>query len=138
MAPEGLTPRQVQAEFDKYAIDQAQDALQLSDEQYPPFVRHFGALQQARRQTRAQRTRLLTTITQLLRTRPSVDDGRIAAAVRAVDDHERATVAEIQRAYAAIDEVLTMRQRARFRVLEDQLEQRKVDMLFRARQGPRR
>lgn len=138
MPPEGLTPRQVQAEFDKYAIDQAQDALQLSDEQYPQFVRHFGTLQQVRRQTRAQRLRLLNQITQLLRTRPSVDDGRIAAATRAIDEHERSALAEVQRAYAAVDEVLTPRQRARFRVLEDRLEQRKLDMLFRAGQGPRR
>jgi Spy/CpxP family protein refolding chaperone len=133
-----LTPRQVQAEFDRYTIDQAQDALQLSDEQYPRFVRHVRSLQQARRQSRAQRTQLLMQLTQLLRTRPSVDEARLAAATRAVDDHERATVAEIQKAYAAVDEVLTPRQRARFRVLEDQLEQKMFEMLVRARQGPRR
>lgn len=135
---DGLTPRQVQAEFDKYAIDQAQDALQLSDEQYPRFVQHVRTLQQVRRQTRAQRAQLLMQMTMLLRTRPSVEDGRIAVATKAVDDHERQALADIQKAYGAVDEVLTPRQRARFRVLEDQLEQKKLDMLFRARQGPRR
>jgi hypothetical protein len=132
-----LTPRQVQAEFDKYTIDQAQDALQLSDEQYPRFVRHVRALQQVRRQARAQRNQLLMQLTQLLRARPSVDEGRLAAATRAVDDHERATLAEVQKAYAAVDDVLNARQRARFRVLEDQLERKKLDMLSRA-QRPRR
>jgi hypothetical protein len=132
-----LTPRQVQAEFDRYAIDQAQDALQLSDEQYPRFVRQVRALHQVRRQARAQRNHLLMQLTQLLRARPSVDEARLAAATRAVDDHERIALAEIQKAYAAVDEVLDARQRARFRVLEDQLERKQLDMLSRA-QRPRR
>jgi hypothetical protein len=135
---DALTPGEIQAQFDAYAIVQAQDALQLSDEQYPQFVRRARALQGMRRQSRMQRNRLLTELNQLLRARPAADEQRLTAATRALDDHDRQSLVELQKAYAGVDEVLTPWQRGRFRLLEDQLEQKKLDMLFRARQGSRR
>lgn len=139
MAPrDALTPAEIQAQFDAYAIVQAQDALQLTDEQYPQFVRRARELQGLRRQSRMQRNRLLVQLNQLLRTRPQADEGRLTAATRALDEHDRQSPVELQKAYARVDEVLTPWQRGRFRVLEEQLEQKKLDMLFRARQGPRR
>lgn len=134
----GSTPREIQAQFDAYVIAQAESALQISEEQYPQFVRRVRALQAARREARMRRNRLLAQINQQLRAGEATDDAKLTAAARAVDEHERATLADVQKAYASIDEVLTPWQSARFRVLEDQLEQKKLDMLFRARQGPRR
>ena len=138
MTPGGITPREIQAQFDAYVIAQAETALRISEEQYPQFVRRVRALQAARRQARIGRNRLLAQINQLLRAGDSADEARLTAATRAVDEHERSTLTEVQKAYAAIDEVLTPWQRARFRVIEDQLEQKKVEMLMRARQGQRR
>ena len=135
---DALTAAEIQAQFDAYAIVQAQDALQLTDDQYPQFVRRARALQGLRRQSRVQRNRLLAQLNQLLRTRPAADEGSLAAATRALDDHDRQSLVDLQKAYAGVDEGLTPWQRGRFRVLEDQLEQKKLDMLFRARQGPRR
>ena len=133
----GLSPADIQAQFDQYVIGQAEGVLLISDEQRPQFVRRVRALQAARRQARVARNRLLAEMSQMLRGRGG-DEERLAAATRAIDEHERGTLANVQKAYAAIDEVLTPWQRARFRVLEDQLEQKKLDMLARARQGPRR
>lgn len=133
----GLTPREVQAQFDAYVIAQAEGALQITEEQYPQFVRRVRALQMARRETRVRRNRLLGALAELARNREA-DEGRLATAIRALDDHDRATLDAIARAYASLDEVLSPRQRARFRVLEDQLEQKKLEMVLRARQGPRR
>lgn len=138
LPPAGLSPREIQAQFDAYVVAQAEEALQITEDQYPQFVRRVRALQAARRQARIQRSRLLNELNGLVRTRDAVDDARLTAAVRAVDEQERNTLVEIQRAYAAIDEVLQPWQRARFRVIEDQLEQKKIEMLVRARQGPRR
>jgi hypothetical protein len=53
------------------------------------------------------------------------------------DQDERAAV-ETRRAYDALDEVLDPRQQARFRLLEERLEGRKLDLLMSARQGARR
>lgn len=139
LAPrDGLGPREIQAQFDAYVIAQAEAALQITEDQYPQFVRRVRALQAVRREARVRRNRLLAELSQTLRARDGADDARLAAATRSLDDQERATLAGVQKAYASIDEVLTPWQRARFRVLEDQLEQKKLDMMFRARQGPRR
>lgn len=132
----GLTPADIQAQFDNYVINQAESVLLISDEQRPQFVRRVRALQAVRRQARVARNRLLADTSQLLRGR--AEEERLAAATRAIDEHERDTLANVQKAYAAIDEVLTPWQQARFRVLEDRLEQKKLDMLLRAQQGPRR
>jgi len=43
----------------------------------------------------------------------------------------------MRQAYDALDEVLDARQQARFRVFEDQIEQRKLDLLMRARERAR-
>jgi Spy/CpxP family protein refolding chaperone len=133
----GLSPADIQAQFDQYVIGQAEGVLLIADEQRPQFVRRVRALQAVRRQARVARNRLLAEMSQLLRGR-GADEERLAAATRDIDAHEHNTLANVQKAYAAIDEVLTPWQRARFRVLEDQLEQKKIDMLARARQGPRR
>ena len=132
-----LSPADIQDQFDAYAIVQAQDALKLTDEQFPQFVRRARELHTLRRRARMARTRLIGSLNQLLRA-PDASDARLTAAVKALDDHERTSLEQLQKAYAAIDEVLDARQRARFRVLEEQLERKKLDMLFRARQGPRR
>ena len=128
-----LTPSDVQDQFDAYAIVQAQDALRLSDEQYPQFVRRARTLHATRRRMQAQRMRMINELGQLLRSR-NANEERLASATRALDQHERASLEAIQKAYAAVDEVLDARQRARFRVLEQQLERKKLDMLMRARQ----
>jgi len=135
---DGLTPREIQAQFDAYVIAQAEGVLRISEDQYPQFVRRVRALQMARREARMRRNRLVAQLAQLARSRENVDEAKLAAATRAIDEHERATPGEIARAFASLDEVLTPWQRARFRVLEDQLEQKKLDMVLRARQGPRR
>ena len=133
-SPRGhLTPSDVQDQFDAYAIVQAQDALKLSDEQYPQFVRRARMLHATRRRMQAQRMRMINQLGQLLRARDASEE-RLASATRALDEHERASLEAIQKAYAAVDEVLDARQRARFRVLEQQLERKKLDMLMRARQ----
>lgn len=132
-----LAPSDIQDQFDAYAIVQAQDALKLSDEQFPHFVRRARELQALRRRERVERARLMGDLTQALRARDA-SDARLAAATRALDEHERASLDRLQRAYAAVDDLLDVRQRARFRVLEEQLERKKLDMLFRARQAPRR
>lgn len=137
-APRGqLSPADIQDQFDAYAIVQAQDALKLTDEQFPEFVRRARELHALRRRARVSRTRLIGGLNQLLRD-SNASDARLSAAAKALDDHERISLEQMQRAYGAIDEVLDPRQRARFRVLEEQLERKKLDMLFRARQGPRR
>ena len=136
----GVSPREVQAQFDAYVVAQAEEALQVNEEQYPQFVRRVRNLQNVRRQARIERTRLIQRLNMSLRggRQGAAEQTDLTAAIRAIDEHERATLGEVQKAYAALDEVLTPWQRARFRVLEDQLEQKKVQMMMRAQQPIRR
>ena len=50
---------------------------------------------------------------------------------------ESRTAAELRKAYTDLDEVLDVRQQARFRVFEEQVERRKIELLMRARQQNR-
>jgi hypothetical protein len=44
---------------------------------------------------------------------------------------------DLREAYDALDQVLDVKQQARFRVFEEQMERRKVELLLRARQAAR-
>ena len=60
---------------------------------------------------------------------------RLKERLSALQELESRSAAELRSAYNQIDEVLDPRQQARFRVLEEQLERRKLELLMRARQN---
>ena len=59
---------------------------------------------------------------------------RRARAARALRDHDERATAEMRKAYETLDEVLDVRQQARFRIFEETIERRKLDLV---RPGPR-
>jgi hypothetical protein len=64
-----------------------------------------------------------------------VDESTIKDRLKALDDLEARATGEIQQQRDAIDQVLSPAQQARFRVFEETMEQRKIELLIRARQG---
>jgi len=131
-----LSPGEVVNMLDAYAIVQAQEALQLGDQQYGEFVARLKRLQQTRRRSLQARGAILQDLRRL--SGPgvaTVDEGAIRERLKALGDHDEQAAAEIRKAYQALDEILDPRQQARFRLLEEQLERRKIDLLQRARQG---
>jgi hypothetical protein len=58
--------------------------------------------------------------------------------LKGLKDHDQRAAAELLKAYEALDQVLDVRQQARFRVFELNMERQKLDMLLRARQGAAR
>jgi len=58
--------------------------------------------------------------------------------VRALRDLQVRSLTDIQAAYDAIDQLLNVRQQARFRLFEQEIEQRKVQLLMRTRQQQNR
>jgi hypothetical protein len=134
------TPAEVQELFDRYTLTQARDVLQLSDRQAADFESRMTQLHQTRRRNHQERLRLLGQLNQILE-EPKTDEQELRRALQALDEHDGRAAAELKRAYAGVDEVLDLRQRARYRVFEERLEQRKFDLLMRARQNrasPRR
>jgi hypothetical protein len=134
-----LNAGQILQMFDTLAIVQAEQALSLTQAQYPQFVSHLRALQQVRRRNLQARNRLLAELRRLLnpQTAPPPDDAVLREQLRALTDHDARAAAEIRAAYEALDQVLTVRQQARFRVFEENLERRKLELLARARQQTR-
>ena len=65
------------------------------------------------------------------------DEAQIKERLTALQELESRNAAEMRKAYNALDEVLDVRQQARFRVFEEQIERRKIELLMRARQQNR-
>lgn len=128
---------EVQRMFDAYALMQAEQVLKLSDAQYSTFLRRLRALQATRRKHQQARHQLIQELIRLTSPalQPPADEARLAERLKALVDLDERAGAELRSAYAAIDEVLDVRQRVRFRILEEQIERRKFELLARARGG---
>lgn len=131
-----LSPAEIQRLFDAMLVADAQQALALSDKQYPDFITRLRALQETRRTNLLQRLKLMADLQRLTNPRaPGGDEATLKERLGALQELESRSAAELRRAYNQIDEVLDLRQQARFRVLEEQLERRKLELLMRARQN---
>lgn len=132
----GLSPVEVLNMLDAYALVQAESALDLQEKQYGEFVRRLKNLHETRRRNQQARNRLIQELRRL--TQPQgkpAEDGVLAERLKALKEHDVRAAAELGRAYDALDEVLDLRQQARFRAFEENLERRKIDLLMRARRG---
>ena len=129
----GVSPVEIQRMFDAYALLQAQDQLKISDDQYSPFLARFKALQDVRRKAFLERTRLVLDLRRLT-TDAQGDEGRMKDRLKALQDLDARSGAEVRKAYDAIDQVLDVRQQAKFRVFEELMERRKLELVTRARQ----
>ena len=130
--PGGLRLDEVQQIVDGWEIATAEKMLELSDQQYVPFLQQLRRLQSGRRQQLMQRQRMLNMLRQTINQQPAVEEATVDTRVKQFDDQERRLQQEMQSLHAAIDAVLTPRQRARFRVLQEQMERRKLEVLSRA------
>ena len=135
-----MSPAEIQRIFDAYLIVQAQDALGLSEAQFAQFLSRLRALQNTRRVHQQERMRIIQELQRLTNPRnPNPgDEPTIRERLKALHDVESRSATEIRKAYTAVDEVLDARQQARFRVFEEQIERKKLDLLIRARQTPTR
>lgn len=131
-----LTPVEVLNMLDAYALVQAQNALDLKDEQYGEFVARLKRLQQTRRRNQQARNGLLMELRRLTNpTVPQVDEAAVRERLRQLREHDLKSAADLKAAYDSLDEVLDVRQQARFRLFEERIEQRKLDLLLRARRN---
>jgi hypothetical protein len=134
----GVSPAEVQQMFDAYALVQAQQALKLRDDQYPKFLTRLRTLQAVRRRAENQRLRIINELRRA--TQPAdgqVDESMIKDRLKTLNDLSATVAAEIKQAQNDLDEVLDVRQQARFRVFEEEIERRKVELVVRARQARR-
>jgi hypothetical protein len=144
-----VSPAELQMMFDGYVLMQAQEALQLNEEQFPRFLGKLKALQAARRRAQAQRARAFQELRRLSAadSAPGTsgasgaggasEEAELRRQLKALDDIDAKSAADVRQAHAELDEVLDVRQQARFRIFEENMERRKVELLMRARQAAR-
>jgi hypothetical protein len=130
-----MSPAQLHELFDAMLVMQAQNNLALNEQQYAQFVSRLRVLQQTRRRNQQERGRVINELQKMTAPRlpQSAPDEEIKTRLTELQELEARTAAELRRAYNAIDEVLTPLQQARFRVLEEQIERRKLELVARAR-----
>ena len=134
-----MSPGEIQKLFDAYLVMEAQQALELSDQQYPQFLARLRTLQETRRRNQQERNQLMNQLQRLTNPRAAArgDEAMIKERLAGLQELESRNAAEMRKAYNALDEVLDVRQQARFRVFEEQIERRKIELLMRARQQNR-
>src|SRR5262249_36558217 len=133
-----ITAGEIQRWFEAFTALQAQERLQLSEAQYFKFMSRLQALQETRRNHQQAHQKILNDLRKL--TNPetgSNDEAAITERLKALKDEDAAAVVDVNKAYDGVDEKLDMRQQARFRIFEDQVEQQKLELLMRARQNAR-
>ena len=123
--------------FDSYALMQAQDQLKIGDDQFPQFLARFKALQDLRRRSLQEHTRIVLELRANLLL-PQVDEAKLKDRLKALDDADARAAADIKKAADAVDHVLDVRQQAKFRVFEENMERRKLELVTRARQANRK
>jgi hypothetical protein len=130
-----LPPLEVQRLFDAYVTMQAQEALKLTDEQLPQFIVRLRSIQEVHRRHFQARNRIVQQLAQLAAQENLADEARIREALKALQDLDTRSDTDLRASYAAVDQLLDLRQQARLRVFLDQMERRKLDLLARARRG---
>lgn len=134
-----LSPQEVQRLLDAYVVLQAQEALTLSDAQFPQFLTKLRAFQEVRRRNEQSRLRLIGELNRLTNGRVAAEgaEAQVRERLKALDELEASSPSELRKAREELFQALDLRQQARFRVFEEQMERRKLELLLRARARPR-
>src|SRR5437762_814157 len=87
----GVAPGELQRLFEAYEMMQAQDALQLTDAQYPQVLARMKTLQAARRRGAGDRARIIANLVRLSAPDAAADENQLKNELKALDDVERRT-----------------------------------------------
>ena len=121
--------------MEAYVLSKLQDALGLSDEQYAQMVVAQKKLHDARRSHRRERQRLL----RQLHREVDLDDAdeRLAATIAELSSLDESHRGELRERIDVIDQILSVRQQAKYRLLEVELERRMQRLIQGVRQRRR-
>jgi hypothetical protein len=138
LPPAGATVAEVEQLFDRFEIAEARKALQLNPTQFMAFRPRLQQLQKVRRQSQRERQRLVAELDQLTRRGGGPDDYVLSAKLKAVDDQAAQSARLVRDAYDQVESTLSIPQRVRFKVFEQRMEQRKLELIAQARQQVQR
>lgn len=134
MRAPGLAAAEVERLFDGYVAMQAPEALELAEGQHPQFLARLKTLQEVRRRHLRERRVLVGQLNRLLRAGAPAE-GPLRDVLRRLRELDAGHAEEMRKAYDGIDDVLDVKQQARFRVFEESVERRKFELILRARRS---
>jgi len=135
---EQISPADIQSMFDAMTVMDAEKYVELSVEQFPTFVQRLRKLQDARNAHVRRHNRALAELRALANPQTGrADDATIESKLKEMDTIEVEATTAIANARDAVDQMLSAKQRARFRLLEDNMERKKLDFLTKVRQNGR-
>jgi Spy/CpxP family protein refolding chaperone len=129
--------------FDAMLITQAESFVGLTTDQFPAFVARVKRLQDTKIQQTRRFNKAFNELRQLVNTPgpgkpddmdPKAKDAAIEAKLKELDTIDAEGDAARAKALEAVNQLLTPVQRAKYRLLEDNLEKRKMDFLIKVRQ----
>jgi hypothetical protein len=132
--PAGRSVAEVEQLFDRYVLGQARQALRLEPGQMRQFTVRLQRLQTVRRRALRQQRLLIRDLGDLTRTGSPADEAALAEKLRLLENEAARSDEEVRDAYAHLEEVLSVDQRARLRVFEQRMERRKLELIAQARQ----
>jgi len=135
-AGEGLSVQEIERQFDQFELVQARRALGLDDDSFRVVAERLERVQLIRRRHQNQRRTLLRELREALESGAvDTDEAGVIATLTGLSGLPVRQAQELRRAQQALDNVLTVRQRAQFRLFQERFERQKLDLLTRARQG---
>jgi Spy/CpxP family protein refolding chaperone len=137
--PDTLSDGQVLAMLDAWAIVQAQQQLAIPDDKHAIFMARLKRVQDTRRRNQRDRRLIIQELRRLVgrNATEAPDENAVRTQLAALKAQDEKAAAENRKAYDALDEILTPQQQARFRLFEEVIEQRKLDLLTRAQEKRR-
>ncbi len=134
--PEGdIAPGDIQAMFEAMTVMEAERFVMLTPDQFPVFVQRLKRLHEARATMNRRRNRALNDLRGMANPQNGrADDATIDVKLRELAAIELEGRTAVDKAIEALDQMLSPKQRARFRMLEDNIEKKKIDFLTKVRQ----
>lgn len=126
--------QEVEGMMEAYILSKLQDSLDLTDEQFGSMVVAQKKLSDMRRAYRRDRMQVLRQMRQTLQ-RKQAGESELQPLLSQLDTLRDAFASNEKSRYAAIDAILDIRQRARYRILEVELQRRLGEMMRRVRGG---
>lgn len=134
-AGDQITAMDIEAMFQAMTVMEAERFLALTPEQFPIFVQRLKKVQEARTTQIRRHNRALGELRAMANSQTGQgDDAAIDNKLKELDTIEAEARVARAKAMDAMDQLLSIKQRARFRLLEDNIEKKKLDFLIKVRQ----
>ena len=126
--------QEVEGMMEAYILSKLQDSLDLTDEQFGSMVVAQKKLSDTRRAYRRDRMQVLRQMRQTLQ-REQAGESELQPLLSQLDTLRDDFAGNEKSRYAAVDTILDIRQRARYRILEVELQRRLGQMMRQVRRG---